>query len=272
MATQKPELIFAISDLHCGSTVGLLPPRFRTLEDTSVNQNPVQRWLWSCWQDTQKWIDVTSKGRPYGLVINGDLIEGNHHRTTQIISPDIGDHIEAALQVLRPLVSKAAATFIVRGTECHTGNAEIAIGRALKCRVNPDNGLPIWDRLTLDVKGIRYVFRHHIGTTMRRGLAATQLSVNLAEEQLEAANADEKIPRVLVCSHRHKYGQYQDDGGICVVTPPWQGLTRFAHKVVSQARTTPGLVCFDHTACEQGELPKVRPRLYTSQRTQAVEL
>jgi len=272
MATLKPELVFAISDLHCGSTVGLLPPRFQTLEGQKVDQNVIQQWLWKCWLEANKWILDLAKGQPFALIVNGDAIEGNHHRTTQIISPDIGDHIEAALQVLRPLVAKASATFIVRGTECHTGNAEIAIGKALKCRVNAENGLPIWDRLTLDVKGIRYVFRHHIGTTMRRGLAATQLSVNLAEEQLEAANADEKIPRVLVCSHRHKYGQYQDDGGICVVTPPWQGLTRFAHKVVSQARTSPGLVCFDHSNCDQNELPKVRPRIYTSQRTQAVEI
>ena len=272
MSNTKPRLVFVISDIHCGSTVGLLPPRFKTLEGQSVTQNPIQEWLWKCWLDSQEWIAKTAGKDPFALVLNGDLIEGNHHRTMQIISPDIGDHVESAIHCLRPLTAKAAKTYVIKGTECHSGNTETVIGKALKTEINDESGLPSWDRLTLDVNGVRCVFRHHIGTSVRRGLAGTQLSASLAEEQVEAANAGEAIPRVLCCAHRHKFGIYQDNNGVCLVSPPWQGLSRFGHKVVSQARTNPGLFALDFRGLAKGELPRVHSRVYESQRTAAVAL
>lgn len=272
MPIKRPDLIIVISDLHCGSTVGLLPPGFQTLEGQRVAQNPIQLWLWKCWLDANRWIADLAAGRPFVLVVNGDAIEGNHHKTTQIISPDIGDHVEAAIHVLRPLVAKAAKTFFVKGTECHVGNAEIVLGKALKTEVDRETGQPAWDRLVIDVNGVRCVFRHHIGTSMRRGLAGTQLSMQLAEEQVEAANAGEEIPRVLCCAHRHKFGYYQDNRGLSLVTPPWQGLTRFAHKVVSQARTNPGVVALDFAGVGRGELPVLKSLTFDAPAPAAVQL
>lgn len=269
---RPPRLGFVISDLHCGSTVGLLPPGFVTLEGQAVKQNPVQEWLWKCWSDAHDWMEDIADGDPFFLVLNGDLIDGNHHRTTQIISPDVGDHVEAAIHSLRGLTARSSATFIIKGTECHTHNAETVIGKALKTRINEESGLPSWDRLSLDVNGVRCVFRHHIGTTTRRGLAGTQLSMQLAEEQVEAANAGEPIPRVLCCAHRHKPGHYQDNNGACVVTGAWQDLTRFAHKVVSQARCTPSVAALDFRNLAPGELPRIHSRTYEPQKTKAVAL
>lgn len=272
MTKTRPELIIVISDIHCGSTVGLLPPKFQTLEGQKVDQNVIQQWLWKCWLEANKWIIDLAKGQPFALIVNGDAIEGNHHRTTQIISPDIGDHVEAAIHTLRPLVAKAAKTFFVKGTDCHVGNTEIVLGKALKTEIDRETGQPAWDRLVLDVNGVRCVFRHHIGTTTRRGLAATQLSMQLAEEQVEAANAGETIPRVLCCAHRHKFGYYEDNNGLCLVTPPWQGLTRFGHKVVSQARTNPGVVALDFRGKKRGQLPAHYALTFDAPAPAAVEL
>jgi Calcineurin-like phosphoesterase len=270
---KKPiRLVFVLSDIHCGSTIALMPPNFKTLEGTMLNQNPIQQWLWACWQDTIKWIEQVANGEPYAVVLNGDLIEGNHHRTMQVISPDVGDHVEAAIHSLRPIVAKANKVFIVKGTECHTGNTEIVLGKALKTEINPVTKQPAWDRLTIDINGVRCVWRHHIGTSVRRGLAGTQLSVQLAEEQVEAANANETIPRVLCCAHRHKFGYYQDNNGLCVVSPPYQGLTRFAHKVVSQARTNPGVFALDFRGKNKNELPQLLSRIYESEKTSPVTL
>lgn len=262
----RPRLIAVFSDLHAGSTVALLPPGFETIEGNRIEQTPLQAWLWECWSDAQAKLAAIAGTDPYALVLNGDLIEGTHHGTKQIISPDIGDHVAAALEIIRPLHAKAARTLIVRGTECHTGNAEHAIAQALKL---PDAAR---DRLTIDIAGIRCVFRHHIGTTTRRGLSGTQLSMQLAEEQLEAACNGEPLPRVLCCAHRHVFGQYKDNKGLCVVSPPWQGLSRFAHKVVSQARTKPGLFILDWRHVPDGELPIVHARTYDTPHPEAIAL
>lgn len=251
-------LILDLSDLHSGSTTALMPPGFKNFEGNEVRQNPMQEWLWECWGRLNLWIPEIVAGDPYALVLNGDLIEGNHHGTKQIISPSVGDHVNCAFTLLAPVAEKAERVFVVRGTECHVGENESALGDMLGAEMNTETGKRVFDRLTLDLNGVRNVFRHHIGTSMRRNLAGSGLSIALAEEQVEAANNGEPVPRVLCCAHRHKFGVYQDDNGLCVVTPPWQMLTRFGHKVVSPARTKPGGAFLDYRGKAEGQLPEVR--------------
>lgn len=275
MASQenKPiRKVVVVSDLHVGSTKGLLNPGYTTLEGNEIKLNAMQEWLWLCWEKAQTFIDQTVGDEPYALVINGDIIEGIHHGTKEIWSPEIADQFKAAVEVITPLAAQASAVFVVRGTECHVQNSEAGIGAAIGAVRNEELGIHAFDRLVLELNGIRHVFRHHIGTSVRRGLAGTQLSANLAEEQVEAVNNGEKIPRVVVCSHRHKYGLYQDTNGLLVVTPPWQGLTRHGHKVVSQARTSVGVVVLDYSEKKYGELPTVTPRTYGTPPPQPIEL
>lgn len=269
---KAPRAIVVLSDIHAGSTVALLPPDFETTEGQTVGQNAIQRWLWACWLDAQDWIGEQMGEDPFALVLNGDLVEGVHHGTKQVISTDVGDHMKAAIEVLHPLAERAERTFVVRGTECHTGNVEIGVAKAINAENNPELNVPVFDRLTLDIAGIRCVFRHHIGTSVRRGLAGTQFSIQLAEEQVEAANNDETIPRVLCCAHRHKFGAYEDDRGLAVISPPWQMLSRFAHKVVSQARTKPGVYILDWRGLPDGSLPRVHKRLYDTPKPHAIAL
>lgn len=266
------KIIVDLSDIHAGSTAGLLPPGFLNFEKNEISQNPIQRWLWKSWLRCNGWIDEVVGGDPFALVLNGDMLEGIHHGTKQIISPEMGDHLQAAFQIVAPLAAKAEKVFVVRGTECHVNNHEQALGDMLAAEKNPDIGKRVFDRLTLDVNGVRCVFRHHITTTMRRNLAGSGLSLALAEEQIEATNNGEPLPRVLCCAHRHKYGEYKDDNGVCVVTPPWQMLTRFGHKVVSAARTKPGAVILDWRGKKEKELPEVHGKTYSTPEPKAITL
>ena len=271
--TRKPiKRIVICSDLHIGSTKGLLQPGFTTLEGNKVSLNAMQEWLWLCWKKANSFIDEQVGDQPFAFVVNGDIIEGIHHGTKEIWSPEVTDQRNAAVEILKPIVAKAAASFIVRGTDCHTQNSESGIGSQLGCVKDEETGLHAFDRLVLELNGVRHVFRHHIGTSARRGLAGTQLSANLAEEQVEAANNGEKIPRVVVCSHRHKFGLYQDTNGLLVVTPPFQGLTRFGHKVVSQARTNPGVVILSYENKQFGELPSVIEKTFKTPEAKTIEL
>ncbi len=274
MKSPPVRCVVVVADVHAGSTKGLLPPDFINLEDSPIAQNPMQRWLWECWLRGLAFIGETLDGAPYGLVLNGDLIEGVHHGTKEIISPEVGDHKKAAVEVLRPLAEGAKKTFVVRGTECHVGNQEMSIAESLGAQINPESPAKnrTFDRLTLDVAGVRCVFRHHISASVRRQLSATQLSIALGEEQLEAANNEERIPRVVCAAHRHRFGQFQDDHGLCVVSPPWQFLTRHGHKVVSAARTKPGLFILDWRNRADGELPDVKKIIFSCPEPRAIAL
>ena len=262
-----------MSDLHCGSTVALLPPEFETQEGQVVRQNKVQQWLWQCWTDaTEVWLNKIVGDDPFALVVNGDAIEGVHHGTTQVISPDPTDHRIAAQRVLEPLAERSAAVFVVRGTEVHTKNSENHLASSLGARPHPDTGMPAADRWLIDCAKTRCVFRHHIGVTSRAYLEASQLSIHLGNEQIEAARVGHPVPRVIGCAHRHRYGCYDDSRGLCFVSPPWQALTRHGHKVVSAAVTRPGMVLLDWREKPDGDLPQVIPCVYTPAPSRSVSI
>ena len=267
-----PRLIFAASDFHSGSTVALMPPRIELAEGLVVEANPLQAWFWTCYLDALEWVREVAGDDDFGLILNGDLIEGDHHRTDQIIGRNLTDHIVTAEAVLRPLVEMAKKTYIVRGTECHVGDTEAALGQIFQTEKNPETGRRVFDRLTLDVCGVRLVARHHVSTTSRPWLESNGLGMELASEQLNAVRNGEPMPRILCVAHRHVGGHVQTTDGLCLATPAWQGLTRHGHKVVGASRCKPGLYGLDWRGLEDGELPRVHRRIYEAPHAQALAL
>jgi len=273
MRRAKPiRKVAILSDLHSGSTVALCPPELTIAEGLEVRPNALQRWFWACWLDTLAWLKAEAAGEPFALILNGDLIEGDHHRTDQIIGRNISDHLAVAEAVLEPLVKMAAKTFVTRGTECHVGDIEAALGKILKAEPNPENGRHSFDRLALDICGVRLVARHHVSTTSRPWLESNGLGMELASEQLHAARNNEVQPRILCVAHRHVAGHIVVNDGLCLATPAWQGLTRHGHKVVGAARCKPGAYFLDWTGIPDGQLPAVRRRLYDAPQAKAVAI
>lgn len=268
----RPELVLVLSDLHVGSTVGLMPPGTTTVNKNEIKPNAIQDFLWASWQDMLGWVEGETAGSNYAIVINGDIIEGDHHGTKEIWGKDTSDHVTAAETLLRPLLSRCSHFFIVQGTECHTNNHEISIGKILRAQINPDTNLPAFARLHLTVRGCRCAFRHHIGTSIRAWTGATQLAAVLAEETIQAVNNGEQPPQVVCAAHRHKFGTYSNGRGTVIVSPPWQMLTRHGHKVVPEARTQPGAYLLDWRGLPDGALPKVHERLYCAPAQTAVEI
>jgi hypothetical protein len=266
-------LICVLADIHAGSTVALCPPKFINHEGNEIKLNPIQLWLWRRWSATKEFIEAVAQGREYVLVLNGDMIEGNHHRTTQIISPEVGDHVEAAYQILEPIAAKASKVFMVRGTECHTADRENTLGKRLGAETNPDSPTRCsFDKLLLDANGIRIAFTHHIVTSSRTWTEANGLSAALNQEQLEASKNGEKLTQILCCAHRHRFGFIGDTSGMCVVSPPWQLLTRHGHKVVPLARTCPGVFLLDFEGKGHGEMPVLRHRTFKAKHQTAIRV
>ncbi len=274
MAKRNPtRLVFVVSDLHCGSTVGLCPPDFELAEGTGVRLNLFQQWLWQCWTDMRdNWLPSIVGDDPWAMVVNGDALDGNHHRTKQIISPDEGDHLACAMHCLAPFAELAETVAVVKGTECHTGTMESALGLNLGGIRDPTTKQHAFDRLLMDVHGTRCVFRHHIGTTARPYLEASQHSIHLGAERVEAARAGHPVPQVLCCGHRHRVGSFTDGMGLTVITGAWQGLTRFGHKVVSPAVPVPAVAVLDWRNAEAGALPQVHWKQYIPAAPEAVTI
>lgn len=236
-----------VSDLHCGGTTALLPPGFKTLEGQEIGQSLLQKWLWEQWLRLQSDAMAIVGDSPFVLIVNGDCIDGNHHHTKQIISPDENDHVQAFLKTIRPLATKADKVLMSEGTEVHTRNSEHSIADILGAMPDETTGKPCWGRIDIEIQKSRSVFFHHMPTTSRAWLRTNALGAMLANEQLEAARADETLPVVLGMAHRHTPDSIQCNYGTAFVTAPWQLTTRYGGRVVPSARFIVGGAVVDYT-------------------------
>lgn len=257
------KLLVVVSDLHCGSTVGLLPPGLNTADGTEMVQNAVQRWLWDCWQQAIAFAERVVGDDECQLIVNGDCLEGLHHQSKQVISADIGDHITAAIEALQPLAGMADQTHIVVGTECHTQNAEHGIGKALNASINPATKRHAHDRLTLEFNGLLLSASHHTSATSRQWLESGEYSRAISQERLACSRAGWRVPDIYLRAHRHVSGFYTDFGSMMLCTGAWQMMTRHTFKAVPGAICEPTIAILDARDCDHGELPRVRVRKFS---------
>jgi hypothetical protein len=247
--------VVVISDLHIWSTVGLWPEGFVSCEQVPIGQNPFQKILWDCWM--RLWHEDVPKltgGDPFLLLINGDIVEGSHHKAVQLMSANEDDQFLAVKEVFKPCGHARAV--IVEGTECHTRTLEHAVASQMDAIPCPNTRRPAHPKLWIDIEGFRLIARHHMPGSSALGGDARALKSEFDKEVIAAASVKEPRPDILCMAHRHNPGAYRWPYGISIVTPPWQGLTRFGWKAVPAAHaTTPGACFIDFEDIKRDGLP-----------------
>lgn len=265
----KVKHMVVVGDIHAGSTHAVMPPEYTTLEGNVIKANLVQRWLYNCWEHFSTWVDQEVGDDQYYLLIMGDVIEGIHHGTKEVVSTELHDHAGIALELLRPLSRRSAGTFIIEGTECHTGNIEHALAKSLGAKQNPETKQYAWHSFRATINGTPIHASHHIGTTTRPYLESSQLGPTLNTERLEASRAGQVSPELVFRAHRHKFGLFEDDSGAIVVSPCWQALTRFARKVVPAAQVQCGGVL---VSWDDDNDWSIKKKIYKSAKRKELEL
>lgn len=271
-APAKITRLVCISDTHCGSAKAVMPAGLTDVNDNELVPNRIQSWLNTCWENSLDWVLEICKGSSFALLLNGDLVEGIHHGTTQIVSPELADHVMIANALLSPLVERAERTFICQGTEVHTRNVENHLGNLFGAVKSKDTGRRTFEHLYVDIHSCRISATHHINATSRPYLEASQYSIHLGVERIEAVRSNQRAPDIVLRAHRHRYGLFDDGNGMLVVTPPWQALTRHGHKAVPAARCMPGIVILDWTNLPEGHLPRVERRIYEPEQPEVISL
>lgn len=269
--------IVVVSDLHAGCRLGLCPPEGAQLDDGGTYQpSALQLKLYAMWREFwDEFVPSVTKRERYGVVINGDAVEGVHHRATTPISHNIGDQIKIALALLKPIADQCAGRFwMVRGTEAHVGiSAQIEEGLAGALNAVPNEEgqrcrWELWKRIG-DNRLIHFL--HHIGPTGSQAYEATAVHKELIESYVSAAQWGQQPPDMIVRSHRHRYIETTlptaSGRGIAVVTPAWQGKTAFAWRIPG-ARLSPPQFGGIVIRWAHGQLFAV-PKVWTVQRSAA---
>lgn len=250
---KKPIGAIVVSDIHVGSNVALWPPDGELSESGNVvsfGKNYHQAWLWQVWLDTIKTAKEYFGNDPWVLILNGDLVEGDHHRSKEVVAIDESDHMEAAVKCLRPFVEAATKTYVVRGTMCHVKSFERVIAKELKATYAEDS-------LLLEIHGTLIDAKHHMPTSGRAYLEAGAMSITMGNARLNYARVGHRLPKVFLRGHRHVGGVYTDGTGAFIVTGAYQFLTRHGKKVVGDSICRPAFAILDWRNRPMNSIPSI---------------
>jgi hypothetical protein len=232
--------IVVVSDIHAGCRLALCPPNGAALDDGGrYMPSAIQGKLHAIWREFwDTWVPTSTKGEPYAVVVNGDVIDGVHHNSTTQISHNLQDQAEIAYELLAPIVEKCEGRFyMIRGTEAHVGQSgteEEGLAKRLDSVAN-ENGqksrYELWMKMG---KGLIH-FAHHIGTSGSMAYETTAVMKELTEMYADSARWSSKRPDCIVRSHRHRHIEVRvptEIGyGIAFVTAAWQLRTPFSYRV-----------------------------------------
>jgi hypothetical protein len=236
-----------ISDTHLGDQLALCPDKIMLRHGGIYRPSKFQRFInekWKVFWD--EWVPKVTRGEDFVIVINGDSIEGRHHKATHPISQDKSDQEDIAYEVLAPIVERCKGRlYMIGGSEAHAGlSAEDEERLAKRLGAIPDeSGNRSRFELYLKVGKAVCHFAHHIGTTSSMAYESTALAKEYSEFCAESARWREPIPDIVVRSHRHRHMEVRvptDTGyGIIFVTSSWQLNTPFTFKLPGGRVTTP---------------------------------
>jgi hypothetical protein len=244
-----PKVIIAVAnDLHAGSTVALCPPHIDLDDGGGYEASKVQRWLWQCWGDF--WREVERERQAAGdhlhyQIFNGDLADGDHHDTPQILSRNP----EAQAAVLRealalPMAQQPERIFVVRGTEVHNGkgnSVEEGVARrwrddGLPVEGDPSTGTASWWHLRADIEGVRFDVAHHGRTGHRAHTEGNAANLYAHDILLHHVKDGHQPPDLALRAHYHRFNDSYDLCPVRVITNgAWQLKTSYVHKIAADS-------------------------------------
>lgn len=241
--------------MHAGSTVAMCPPKVALDEGGCYEASKAQRWLWQGWQDY--WKQIAAKRDALGAdlycVFNGDMVDGQPHQTTQIISANPNAQaavVNAAMSV--PLALQPDRIFVVRGTEAHVGKsaaAEERIADGLRrdkrpVEGDPDSGTASWWHLRMEVQGVRLDIAHHGRTGQREHTRGSAAILHAHDIYLSHCKRGDPPPHLALRGHYHRFNDSYDSCPTrAVTTGAWQLKTSYVHKVAADSMADIGGVC-----------------------------
>jgi hypothetical protein len=231
-----------ISDLHCGSPMGLMPPKQWQLRGANVSPNKLQRLTWRVFTKHTKAIGAIRDDRRLIGVLNGDMVEGDHHQNKQVITTYIQEQEAIAIETIdRGVLSNMGfdadsgdMLYMVRGTNSHVGESEERIARDLGAAPYiPDSNEETADgkychpALRLNINGVWIWVTHkiaNVGKGANRGNALRNQARNF---YFDALRQGIPPPDYLIGSHFHQrlhspYA-YGDHVVNAFVLPPYKG-------------------------------------------------
>lgn len=258
-----------LSDLQTNSTVALCPPRVQLDDGGTYHYSRLQKQLWGDYLDFRdRLLSAKGDGELY-LIFNGDLHDGDHHQTSQIITRNKATMQNIAAEVIEPMAYIADKMFLVRGTEAHAGESasmEEDIAKDFDFEANGEKRS--WWQLISYFMNKKFDIAHHTtmgSTPVGKGNAANKIAV---EAIFEYANRGEMPPDYISRAHVHRYADtYKTYISRAFILPCWQYRTAYVHKLSTGKLADIGGVILE---METGKEDILTPVIYKPKKSEEV--
>jgi len=245
-------VIAVIGDTHIGSSTALSPLQFTihnraTLEEQITYANRLQEWLYDCWIDYWDYVyhlcGKGKKGKRLIVIHLGDVIDGNHHGSNQLIQ-EVEDQVQIALDLLEPIRNKSHKFIGILGTMPFHAGQDHATELEIYKKLDADY---IEQAVTINIDGILIDLAHH-GKSGTRPWTTSAVSEG-AEVMLDYAQQGQPLPNFILRGHTHKF----DDSGAkfqhtrVIQCPSWQLKTAYGWRVSSNTVRSDigGIIIYD---------------------------
>ena len=235
----KPILLAVSSDQHTNSTLGLCPPVVQLDDGGTYKLSSPQRKLWREWLAFVDRAQSLKDSLDARLIVlfNGDVTDGDHHDTSQIITRNRSTMIRIAANTLSPLVDLADDVIFVRGTTAHVGKSgdlEEEIAYDLGGWEN-DGVRSHWSWYA-NVGGVVIDAAHHAGMGRLPWTAKNAANKVASTSLFSYAEQGARIPDLVFRSHNHRWADSYDNFPVrAICLPGWQLKTEYVHRIDTSA-------------------------------------
>lgn len=225
-----------ISDLHCGSAYGLVPPRWWQKHEPS--HYTMQKECWKRYTQRRK-----AWKKPDILIINGDCVDGNQHKQggAELLTTDRNVQAEMAVQCIQGWEpKKILMTF---GSRYHVSEgAEDFEYIVYKLLLKSGYDVEIGGKLFFKAEGLVFDCRHKVSSSVIPHGKATPLLREVLWNHLKASLDEEPRADVVIRSHAHYYLYVEQLNRVAIITPALQvSRGRYGSRECS-GETTWGLI------------------------------
>lgn len=212
---KKFKRVVILADMHCGSLVGLTPPKWFS-EKKEFYQ--IQK---ECWKFFTNEIDKL--GKIDICIVNGDCIDGRQEKqgSTGLIAVDRREQVQMALECLEQV--RAKKFFLTFGTGYHTGNKE-DFEADLCDRLKKNAEAVIGGHLFVKVNGVIFDCKHKVNASTVPYGRHTPVAREKLWNQLWSIRKEQPNSDVVIRSHTHYLSMCGDRDYLAITTPALQGL------------------------------------------------
>jgi len=190
------------------------------------------------------------KNKKLVILLLGDLIDGDHHGTHELVTANIGEQKDTFIQLFKYIREKldyraGDAVFSVDGTFVHTGDEENSIAKEINAYQYAD-GTYSTAFLQMEING-SWIWAYHKGESAGQGQMRGNTCVNrLKKIYYQCLQEGDRIPDMIISAHTHDsyHATWTAPNGQTmhyIILPSWQDKTRFVRDNMATNKNKVGI-------------------------------